>query len=131
MGKLTIGYRCRIKEGSSWANSFEAGREVILKERQAREFSVIVLKKGTNIPLIQEGGTVVNEAAWFSEEKDLELVDSNIEANIRFMDWYEEVQEYECPDCLHLCWNEDKQESTLIDDENGEGCCPKCGCCFM
>ena len=127
MERLTIGYRCRIKPTSSWATGWGYGnREVILKERSVSNFSAILLKEGRNVSLDRVSGTVEDCIAWLSES-ELELVDKSIDDNIRFLDWYEEAQEYECPDCGWLC-QEDYAAQSDIDDDYA---CPKCGCIFL
>lgn len=124
--RLTIGYRCRVKPTSSWADDY-AYRECILAKRSGREFSVLMLKKGTHVKLERKDGTVVDECAWFSEEHDLSLVDKAVDKNIRFLDWYEEAKEYECPDCLHLC--QEEYEADM--DRDDDFACSKCGCIFL
>ena len=125
--RLTVGYRCRIKPDSSWAEHGYANHECILKERSGAEFSVLMLKKGTNVELFRGDGTVVDECAWFTEHADLELVDKEIDTNIRFLDWYEEAEEYKCPDCLHLCMEEFQVDL----DRDDDFACPKCDCVFL
>ena len=132
MPKLTIGYRCRIKSTSSWNKNWGYGdREVLLQERSGGEFSVLVLKKGENVPLDKHWETVDNSIAWLTED-DLELVDKKIATNIKFMDWYEEHEEEFCPDCGY--WEEgafnsdDEAESKWFDKKSGDYLCPKCGC---
>ncbi len=126
--KLTVGYRCRVKMTSSWAEDGFGGHECILKERGSHgEFSVIMLKEGINVPLLHEDGVVADVCAWLNEESDLEFVDDNIDKNIRFLDWYAEAEEYECPDCLHLC-KEEYEADLDRDDDFG---CPECGCVFL
>ena len=125
--RLTIGYRCRVKPGSSWCDHGYADHECILAKRSGQDFSVVMLKKGTNVALFRGDGTVVDECAWFEEHSDLELVDKDIDTNIRFLDWYEEAKEYECPDCLHLCKDEFEADS----DRDDDFACTKCGCIFL
>lgn len=126
MSRLTIGYRCRVKPTSSWAGIGYGNHECIIQGRSGQEFSVIMLKKGENIPLKRKGGIVLNECSWFSEEKDLELVDRKVSKNITFLDWWMEASEFECPDCGHLCYSRGKP--TMVLDEENDWCCPKCGC---
>jgi hypothetical protein len=129
--RLTVGYRCRVKPDSSWAKHGYAGHECILVERSSGgDFSVLMLKEGKNVPLSHKGGVVIDKCAWFDETADLELVDKNLDDNLRFMAWWSEVEEYECPDCRHLCWDDTKQDHTMFEDEHLEWCCPKCKCGF-
>ena len=116
MSKLTIGYRVRIKYRETDSLNLYEGHEAILTERSrgCPEFSVLVLREGKNIPLERNGKTVINELAWLHED-DLELIDTNIEENIKFFDWYAEAEDYLCPDCGHL-------------NEEGDEECSKCGC---
>jgi len=127
MERLTVGYRCRIKPEGPWGlKDGYAGHEVILTERSRKEFSVLVLKKGKDIPLNRVDGIVVNCIAWLDED-ELEFVDKNIDTNIRFIDWYAEIEEYECPDCGHLCHEEYMADLDRDDDFE----CPKCDCVFL
>lgn len=133
--RLTIGYRCRIKSDSSWKDWGYADRECILYERSGQDFSVIMLKEGVNVPLERKDGVVVDGCAWLTEHEDLELVDKKIDANIRFLDWYDSVKDRECPDCGHLAWSEETQKHTLLQVKNKrmdylEWICPEpnCGC---
>lgn len=97
--KLTLGYRARIKPSSRWGDDDYANREVILAERSSGgDFSAMVLKEGVNVPLDKHWKTVADEIAWL-HESELDLVDKNIDTNIRFMDWYHEHEDDFCPDC--------------------------------
>lgn len=116
---LTVGYRARIKpasdqEGRDMIRKWYANHEVLLTERSSGEFACIVLKKGTNVPLIRDANIVIDEVAWLSPE-ELEFVDDNVEANIDFIDWYKENEENFCPHCDNFC-GEDATN------------CPKCDC---
>ncbi len=109
--RLTVGCRARILPPApknkkdrrhferSWRENYP-NREVLLIERSSGgEFSVLLLVSGENVPLTQGGKNVVdNKVAWISEE-DMELVDANFSVNLDFIDWYEEHEEYYCPDC--------------------------------
>ena len=101
MHKLTIGYRCRIKPSStSWGSKGHGyeNREVLLQERNDGEFSVMVLKRGKNVPLDKHWKTVTGVVAWVIPD-DMELVDKDIDTNLDFMDWWEEHKEDFCPEC--------------------------------
>lgn len=120
--RLTLGYRARIKPDSHWESDDYANREVILIERSSgSNFAALVLKEGVNVPLDRAAGTVDDSIAWL-HESELEFVDDDIEANVGFTDWYQEVEDNFCPDCGHLCSDEDKIEN---EDELR---CPKCDC---
>lgn len=109
--RLTVGCRARIlppapknKKDSrrfekSWREHYP-NREVLLVERiSGGSFSVLLLVDGTNVPLTMGKKNVVdNQIAWVSEE-DMELVDMDFNTNLDFIDWYEEHEEYFCPDC--------------------------------
>lgn len=119
--KLTLGYRARIKPDSGWGDDDYANREVILAERSSNDdWSVMVLKEGVNVPLDKHWETVADEVAWI-HESGLDLVDKNIEANIRFMDWWHEHEEDFCPDCGYF------DENVLIKYDYYPYC-PKCNC---
>lgn len=111
MKKLTLGYRARIKS-ARWDEYIN--HEVLLTERSGKNFGGMVLRKGTNISLIKGTGTVIDQVAWL-EPGEIEFVDDNIEANMDFIDWYEENENSFCPDCRNFC-GEDAVN------------CPKCGC---
>ena len=109
--RLTLGYRARIKS-ERWEEY--TNHEVLLTERSGKNFGGIVLKKGANTLLTKGTGTVIDQVAWLYPD-EIEFVDSNIEANMDFIDWYEENEDNFCPDCQNFC------------GENATNC-PKCGC---
>ena len=130
--RLTVGYRARVKPTSSWASHGYGNHECILKERSSGNFSVIMLKEGKNVLLERKGGVVVDSCAWFDEEIDLEFVDDFIDINIKFLDWWEQAEEYQCPDCGHLNWDSEKDEHNMVhDEEELDWCCNKCNCAMM
>ena len=101
MKRLTIGFRARIKPGTSWDKDWEYGnREVLLVERSSGgDFSVMILKEGVNVPLLRENDCPVrNEVAWVDED-DRELVDKDLDTNMDFIDWYQEHRDDFCGDC--------------------------------
>ena len=93
--RLTIGMRCRIKPESSW---YEKGgfNEVLLEKRSQGTFSFLGL--GQKELKKEDPQTVTGGGAWINEE-ELEHIDSNFEANLEFMDWYQEHEEDFCGDC--------------------------------
>lgn len=111
MKRLTLGHRARIKS-TRW-DRYD-GHEVLLTKRSGKEFAGLVLKKGVDIPLVKGTGTIIDGVAWL-HPNELEFVDDNIEANMGFIDWYEENEDSFCPDCGNFC-GEDAVS------------CPKCGC---
>jgi len=125
MDRLILGYRCVIKPDSCWGRYY-SNHEILLSERSHIQFGAIVLKKGKCVPLDRVDGTVVDSIAWLKED-DMELVDKCIDTNIRFVDWYAKIEEYECPDCSHLCYEEYMADLDRDDDFE----CPKCGCVFL
>ena len=110
--RLTVGHRARILPPKSnnkdnlqchdgfWRKTY-AGHEILLLERVhgAGEFSVMVLKKGTNVLLKKRNGSIVEDQVAWVPETDLELVDTNLEANLNFIDWYQLNEDKFCPDC--------------------------------
>ena len=59
----------------------------------------MVLGKGTNVELKKEdSGTVINQVAWVDEE-ELDHINSDFDANLDFMDWYQEHEDDFCGDC--------------------------------
>lgn len=95
--RLTIGMRCRLKPESHWAKDYGwTGKEVLLEERSQGSFSVMVL--GQQELKKKDPNTVINQVAWVDED-DLEFIDANFEANMEFMDWYQEHEEDFCADC--------------------------------
>jgi hypothetical protein len=95
--RLTVGYRAHIKQKSHWNEMFR-NHDVLLEKRSGAEFAAIVLKKGFNGKLIKSVVLVIGGVAWI-DEQDLELVDTNLADNLKFMDWYKEVEEDICPNC--------------------------------
>jgi len=103
--RLTVGYRARIlppesAEDGFWRRAY-AGHEVLLLERShgANEFQAMVLGEGTNLPLKRRNETtVLDQVAWIPET-DLVLVDTNLEANLNFIDWYQLNEDKFCPAC--------------------------------
>jgi hypothetical protein len=106
---LTVGYRARIlpakseslKEHQSFWREVYANREVLLIERNrgANEFSAMVLREGKYVPLKKrDGKTVDDQIAWVSEN-ELVLVDTDLKANLDFIDWYQLNDDKFCPDC--------------------------------
>lgn len=91
--KLTIGMRCRIKDSSEQWDDY-GGKEVLLTERSGPSFGCLVL--GQKALKKKDPKTVIDEIAWVDEE-DLEHIDSDFEANLRFIDWYQEHEEEFCP----------------------------------
>lgn len=131
--RLTIGMRCRFKSKKAKEHSWSeyAGRECLLQERSSSGgFSVMILGKGTNVELKKENsGTVTNQVAWVDEE-ELDHIDSDFNANLDFMDWYQEHESDFCGDCL--TWRPDKDEDSVCPNEKcpgrlfDSGICPHC-----
>ena len=106
---LTVGYRARIlpakpeslKEHQSFWRKVYANREVLLIERNhgANEFSAIVLREGVNVPLKKRDGKTVDDQIAWVPENELVLVDTNLEDNLNFIDWYQLNEDKFCPDC--------------------------------
>lgn len=117
MRKLTLGYRARIKPDTSWDEY--NGREVLLVEKSNGDFSVMVLREGKDVALAKDADCpVVNEIAWLSES-EMEFVDSDLEANFDFIDWYQDNEDSFCPHCLAYC-------AEVVETHAFK--CPKCGC---
>lgn len=110
MEKLTIGCRARIK-AARWHEC--NNREVLLDGRSGEDFKGVLLKEGTNIPLIKGTGTVEDHVAWLHPD-ELEFVDNNLDANMDFIDWYQRNEDSFCDDCDNFCG-----ESATS--------CPECG----
>ena len=119
---LTSGYRARIKPTSSWAKNWNYGNhEVILTERSSNnDFSVMVLKEGVKVPLDHHWETVCDEVAWI-HESNLDLVDKDIDTNIRFINWWHEHEEDFCPDCGYF-------DENVLAKYDYYPYCPKCNC---
>lgn len=128
--KLTVGCRARIltlKEkpkqrgnDSSWRKSY-GGREVLLSERCAGEFSVMLLGEGVTKLKMEASNIVEDEMAWVPES-DMVWVNSNFKANLEFIDWYEENEDNFCPNCG--TWF---PEIGSMDEDGIECVCSKCG----
>lgn len=111
--KLTVGCRARLKPDSKSNWLLTLGKsDVLLTERAGDEFAALVLKENTG-ELKEDIKLIENEVAWLSE-RDLELVNMDFANNMRFIDWYQEAKESECPDC---------GQSIIIGKEK----CPECG----
>lgn len=108
--KLTVGCRAKIKS-ERWDE--HNNHEVLLAYRKGKEFGATVLKEGTNVPLIKDTGTVIDQVAWLHPD-EIVFVDDNIKDNMSLIDWYDENGENFCPDCGKFC------------GENATSC-PKCG----
>jgi hypothetical protein len=87
-----------------WRREY-GGREVLLLERSGGSFSVMLLGKGVKKLKKKDPKTVTNRMAWVPEE-DMVLIDCNFEANMDFIDWYQENEENFCGDCG--VWRKDK-----------------------
>ena len=101
--RLTIGCRTRIitikekpkQEGSGHASNEDfwrrqyGGREVLLKERSHRSFSVMLIGNGVKELKKEDPNTITSEMAWVPEE-DMELVNRDFDTNLDFMDWYQD-----------------------------------------
>jgi hypothetical protein len=100
--RLTVGCRARFKPEKAKAHSWSeyAGHECLLEERSSGgDFSVMILGKGPNAPLIKKDpNTVIGQVAWV-HESELEFVDANFKVNMDFIDWYSEHEEDFCGDC--------------------------------
>ena len=129
--RLTLGCRARFKKTEAHENSWleYAGRECLLMERSSiGRFSVLILRKGKNVPLEKEKtGVIENCVAWVDED-DLEFVDANIDANMDFIDWYQDNRDLFCGDCL--AWRPEQGKPCPNKDCPGrlydEGICPSC-----
>ncbi len=112
--RLIIGSRARIltlkekpkqvgpeffKNEESWREEF-GGREVLLVKRSSGDgdFSVMLLGKGVKELKRKDPHTVKDRMSWVPEE-DMVLVDRDFDANLDFIDWYQEHEEEFCPDC--------------------------------
>ena len=114
MKRLTIGCRVKlnpkVKSTWDWLN----GHDLLLTERLGKEFAAIVLKKGVSMGLTEKPGMIIdNEVAWLSEN-ELVLINADFDTNLNFIDWYQEHQADECPDCVEF-----GEENVKI--------CSKCG----
>lgn len=97
--RLTVGMRCRFKDGTHWTNKYHAefrGKECLLVERCSGDFSVMVL--GQKDLKKKDPNTVVDEVAWVNE-KCLEFVNDKFKENLDFLDWYQEHEDEFCDDC--------------------------------
>jgi hypothetical protein len=124
--RLTVGCRARIltlkeklkQEGPKfpanenfWRKQY-GGHEVLLIERCTNgDFSALVLGKEVKELKKEDHRTVIDSIAWVSED-DLKLVDQNFNANLDFIDWYQEHEDEFCPDCG--VWF---PENSLTDDD--------------
>ena len=97
--RLTIGCRAKILPNGNWGGGY-GGYEVLLKERNSSGgFGVMILGKGVKNLEKEKSGIVENEVAWV-EEEDMELINSDFDTNLNFIDWYR-CHTYDfCPDCL-------------------------------
>ena len=110
--RLTIGCRARIitieekpkqtgseffANESSWREGY-GGREVLLEERNQGDFSVMLLGKGVKELKKKDGHTIDGGMAWVPEE-DMVFVNKDFDANLDFIDWYQEHEDEFCPDC--------------------------------
>lgn len=103
--RLTVGCRVRIKTlkekpakrgrsveaSESYWRRTDGGHEAILLERtndygEYAAFSFISLAKGTK-KLKKDSKIIVGGGAWIPED-DMVLVDSDFDANLDFIDWY-------------------------------------------
>lgn len=109
----TVGFRCKLKPDSHWTDDFEPGRHMILTERKDGEFHVLVLPKGFTGELVKDITLIDDSVAWIGEG-ELDVVDGDLYTNMSFIDWYQNVQENECPDC---------GQSIITGKEK----CPECG----
>lgn len=102
---MMVGYCAKIKEKSNFPEY--TGYNVILNERSGSQFSAIVLAKNSSVYELNENSHE-NEIAWLDEE-ELEIVNTNIKRNMKFVRWYEDNKENNCPLCgtytENLCEN--------------------------
>lgn len=93
--KLTVGMRALMKPNKEWSRF--VGHEVLLDDRVCGgEFAVLVL--GQKELKKKDPKTVINHIAWVPE-KYLEFVDTYLEDNLAFIDWYRTHEDEFCPDC--------------------------------
>jgi len=104
--RITVGCRCAFKTGSHWAEDFGAGTHVIPVVRDGGDFSVFVLQKGFTGPLTKDIKLYQNKVSWVGED-EMELVDADYSANMKFIDWFDSVYDDICGDCLEAFYNED------------------------
>ena len=145
--RLTIGMRCRIKtlkevpsrnnkkgfvgNEDTWRRDY-GGQQVLLQERGSdSSFSVMLIDKkfaDERILPKETTGVIENEMAWISES-DLVFVNADFDANLDYMDWYQEHEHDFCGDCGE--WYPNRGERCPNKKcpgarwDNGE--CPHCG----
>lgn len=101
---LTVGFRARLKN----RKEDYYGHDVLLHERTSHgRFSVMVLSKDSDSVVTVDRKSVkapfrkthvIAQMAWI-DQKHLELVDTNLEENLTFMDWYTDHSDDICPKC--------------------------------
>ena len=133
--RLTVGHRARIltlKEKPKrtgpgyyhnehdWRKDF-GGRHVLLTERGCSGFAVMLIGKGVKKLWRRDSRTITNQMAWVPEE-DMELINSDFDTNLDFMDWYEAHARDFCPECR--AWFPDR--GRVIPGTDKDYKCPKC-----
>lgn len=97
--RMTVGYKCRFKkkceQGKQWGN----GDDFILETRSrgSGDFSVIFIDPNANM-IVRNWKDVHGSLAWVDED-DMELVNTDINTNIRYIDWWSVKETEVCCDC--------------------------------
>lgn len=152
--RLTIGMRVRVltldelskklgkkvKEDDHFWNKYEGGKHALLQERSGGSFSILTIgEKWKNDRILpkETTGVIDGGGAWVDEE-EMEFVNADFEANLDYMDWYQEHEDNFCGDCGEWFPNRGATDPKTGKDyrcpnkecpggrwDNGE--CPHCG----
>ena len=147
--RLTIGMRARVltltelskklgkkcKADNYFWNVSEGGKHALLKERSSGGgFSILTIgKKWKNERILpkETTGVIDGGGAWVDEEC-MEFVNADFDANLDYLDWYEEHEDGFCGDCGEWYPDRGQKDARCPNKkcpggrwDNGE--CPDCG----
>jgi hypothetical protein len=139
--QLTIGMRVRIltaaemtkkfgktnpKRNDYFWNQIEGGKHALLQERSNGSFSILTIGdrwKNKRILPKKTTGVIDGAAAWVNEDA-MEFVNADFEANMDYLDWYQEHEDDFCGDC-----GEWFPKRGATDPKTGKDCrCPNKEC---